>query len=296
LRASIGARGRACVVIAVLLALAAPAATGRASGARRTASDVSTVPEIPTPAGVTDEPDYHWYTYPASTADAPHYLLAVKRSPAPSPHPALLLPDTSGGFNRDYLVFADELAARGVDVAVACLYTAPEPLDPSGTRVPCPDAPLFDGVAETFVGQLDSVVEGAYAVLGPNTPLAIMGFSRGAGVTAMRASALRFEPVILASGRYDAWGSNTAPDGRADVVQRADHWLAPALILHGTIDAAVPVAQSSRLEAALRAAGVDVESRYYEGAGHNLSGEPTVHDDLVNRVIGFLCAHYACAQ
>jgi dienelactone hydrolase len=283
-------------VIAVLLALAAPAGAGRAFAARRAAPGVSTVAEIPTPAGVTDESDYHWYTDPASSPDVSPFLLAVKRSPAASPHPTVLSVDTSGGLNLDYLVFADELAARGVDVAVACLYNAPDPLDPATRRIPCADAPLFDGIAETFVAQLDSLVEGAYRVLGPDTPLAIMGFSRGAGIAAMRASALRFEPVILASGRYEAWGSNTSPSGRVDVTQRVDHWLAPALIMHGTIDAAVPVAQSSRLEAALRAAGVDVESRYYEGAGHNLSGEPTAHDDLVNRVIGFLCSRYECAQ
>jgi len=292
----LGARGRVCAVVVVLVALGVPlgVGTGRAVAARRAVSG-TTVPEIPLPEGVTGEPDYHWYQWP-TTPGTPHVLLAVKRSTAPSPHPAVLLPDTSGGFNRDYLVFADELAARGVDVAVACMYSAPDPLDPAGTRIPCADAPRFDSIAETFVAQLDSLVDGAYAILGRDTPLAIMGFSRGAGVAAMRASALRFEPVILASGRYEDWGSNTTPTGLVDVAPRANHWVAPALIFHGTADAAVPIQQSYTLESALRAAGVDVDSRYYEGAGHNLSGEPSAHDDLVNRTIQFLCTHYACAQ
>jgi dienelactone hydrolase len=207
----------------------------------------------------------------------------------------VLLADTSGGFNRDYLVFADELVARGLDVAVGCLYVATSANDPESRRVPCVDAVVFDGVIDSMVTQLDGLVDATYGALGRSTHLALMGFSRGASVISARASAWRPEPVVLASGRYEGWIRDAVePAVRTNVGDRVAAWRAPALILHGTSDAAVSVSQSQVLETALRAEGVDVESAYYEGAGHNLPGEPAVHDDFVNRVVGFVCTRLGC--
>lgn len=55
----------------------------------------------------------------------------------------------------------------------------------------------------------------------------------------------------------------------------------PFLILHGTADTAVPVAQSDRLAAALRDCGTETTQRYVEGAGHLWSG---VSDAVVESV------------
>ena len=232
----------------------------------------------------------------APAGAGPHVLLAVRRSGVTGPHPAILLPDTSGGFNLDYLAFGDALVARGFDVAVGCLFTAPDVLAPESGRIPCAEAPLFDAVVDSVVGELDSLVRAVYGALGPSTRLAVMGFSRGSGIAALRASAGRPEPVVLVSGRYEGWNSvaGAVPGGDVNVVDRAGDWRAPALILHGTSDGAVSVAQAQRLEAGLRAAGVDVESHYYEGSGHNLSGEPGVRDDLEVRVAAFVCARLTC--
>jgi alpha-beta hydrolase superfamily lysophospholipase len=223
-------------------------------------------------------------------------LLAVRRSAVVGRHPAILLPDTSGGLNLDYLAFGDALVARGFDVAVGCLFTAPDVLAPESGRIPCADAPLFDAVVDSVVADLDSLVRAVYGALGPSTPLAVMGFSRGSGIAALRASAGRPEPVVLVSGKYEGWNSvaGAVPGGDVNVVDRAASWRAPALILHGTSDGAVSVAQAQNLEAGLRAAGVDVESHYYEGSGHNLSGEPGVGDDLEVRVAAFVCARLTC--
>ena len=252
------------------------------------------VTEIARPDGVVND-GYQWYLYPPS--GGAQLLLAVRRSTDIGRHPAVLLADTSGGFNLDYLTFADELVARGFDAAVGCLFTPPVPLEPGSGRIPCATAPPFDGVADTMVADLDLLVDAAYRALGPSTRLALMGFSRGAAIAALRASVGRPEPVLLASGRYNGWNSTTdpEPDGTVNVVDRVSGWRAPALILHGTSDGAAPVSQSYELEAALRAAGDDVESHYYEGAGHNLAGEPGVRDDLVNRVTRFLCARLTCS-
>jgi dipeptidyl aminopeptidase/acylaminoacyl peptidase len=78
-----------------------------------------------------------------------------------------------------------------------------------------------------------------------------------------------------------------------NVVDRVDGWRAPTLILHGTDDAAVPISQAQDLEAALRARDVDVQARYYEGAGHNLSGDAAV-PDFEQTITDFLCGRFAC--
>ena len=53
--------------------------------------------------------------------------------------------------------------------------------------------------------------------------------------------------------------------------------------------------QAQHLEAALRAHGVDVAAHYYEGAGHNLDGDPAVGTDLEDQITQFVCARIACA-
>jgi alpha-beta hydrolase superfamily lysophospholipase len=176
------------------------------------------------------------------------------------------------------------------------LYSAPDVLDPASGRIPCATAPLFDGIVDSMVAGLDSLVDATYGALGASMPLAVMGFSRGAGIAALRASAGRPEPVVLASGRYTGWSSagGAAATGDVNVVDRVGAWRAPALILHGTIDGAVAVQQAYDLDAALHTAGADVESQYYEGAGHNLAGEPAVHDPLLDRVTQFLCSRLTC--
>ncbi len=102
---------------------------------------------------------------------------------------------------------------------------------------------------------------------------------------------------MLVSGMYEGWNGigSTVPGGEVNVVERVSGWRAPVLILHGTGDGAVPVVQAYDLEAALRGIGADVEAQYYEGAGHNLAGEPALAPDFRNRITQFLCARLTCS-
>ena len=249
---------------------------------------------MPRPANVTDDA-FQWF---ARSPGSPNpVLLAVRRSTTPRPHPAVLLADASGGLNPDYLAFADELVARGFDVAVGCLFTIAAGADPQLPTIPCPDSPPPMGVVDASVPDLDAVVDAAHEVLGASTPLAVMGFSRGGGIAALRASAGRPEAVVLVSAKYEGFSTlDPEPSGEVNIVERGvTGWRVPTLVLHGTADAAIPVAQAHDFEAALLAAGAPVEAHYYEGAGHNLSGEPAVHDDLIATIAQFLCARLGCA-
>ena len=248
---------------------------------------------VPPPAGVADD-GMQWFTRAPGTADP--VLLGVRRSASPWPHPALLVVDASGGLNPDYVTFADEFVGRGFDVAVGCLFSADPTAVPQVPLIPCPGAPTLMGVVDAAVPDLDALVDAAYDVLGASTPLAIVGFSRGAGIAALRASEGRREPVILVSGKYEGWSTlGAVPGGEVNVLERIAGWKPPALVLHGTADGAIPVSQAHNFETALLAAGAAVESHYYEGSGHNLAGDLAVHADLQGRITTFLCDRLACA-
>jgi dienelactone hydrolase len=274
------------------------ATVGRASPSTSTtppptSTTVPDIVEVPRPARVADE-TFKWFAHPA--ANGAQVLLGVKRNSEPGPHSAILLVTASGGLNVDYVSFAEQLSDRGFDVAVGCWFASSGVLDPENLMIPCASAPLFKGVVDDAVPDLGSLVEATQHALGASTRLALVGFSRGAGIAALRASAGHSEPVVLVSGMYEGWNGigSTVPGGEANVVDRVDGWRAPVLILHGTNDGAVPVVQAYDLEAALRGAGVDVESHYYEGSGHNLAGEPGAGADLQNRIAEFLCARLGC--
>jgi acetyl esterase/lipase len=64
----------------------------------------------------------------------------------------------------------------------------------------------------------------------------------------------------------------------------------PALILHGTKDALVPLAQSERLAEALKKAGVDHELLVVEGAPHSFHLQPK-EQDLRPKVLAFFDKH-----
>jgi dipeptidyl aminopeptidase/acylaminoacyl peptidase len=99
---------------------------------------------------------------------------------------------------------------------------------------------------------------------------------------------------VLISGRYESPDPNVGAG--VDVVAQARGFRAPSLILHGVVDGVIPVQVARDLEAALRAQGRDVVAQYYDGAGHNLDGEPTVRDDMENRIVTFLCQHLTCGE
>src|SRR5205823_9102415 len=108
------------LVLAVATTACSGAATGaaarRASHSSKTApASSTTVPTTTAPPDITPvaTPDgvshvgYQWYTHPAPGGSV---LLAVRHSGAsPLSRPAVILDDTSGGFNLDYLTFADNL-------------------------------------------------------------------------------------------------------------------------------------------------------------------------------------------
>jgi len=71
-------------------------------------------------------------------------------------------------------------------------------------------------------------------------------------------------------------------------VHRADRITKPLLLMHGTEDPVVPIAQSEALADRIRTAGGDVEFVVYEGEGHGFRDPVNVADEY-ERTENFLC-------
>ncbi len=192
----------------------------------RRAGDVT---EVARPANVADEA-FRWFEYPAP--NHAKVLIGIMRVPGRGPHPGILLVHASGGLNTDYVAFANELAARGFDVGLGCWFGGVAVQEPNGPQIACADAPDFKGVVDDAVHDLDSLAFATHHALGASERLTLIGFSRGAGVTALRASHGRKEPVVLTSGMYEGWNSigSDVPGGEVDVVGRVEQgakWKVP---------------------------------------------------------------------
>jgi acetyl esterase/lipase len=107
-----------------------------------------------------------------------------------------------------------------------------------------------------------------------------------------RVRALSHEPVRAFLG--DGSTPPTAIARDASPVHQVRGEAAPMLLLHGTRDAWVPIAQSEELAASLRAAGVPHRLVRVEGARHGFGLEvndpevPDIFRDLLSEILAFL--------
>ena len=74
---------------------------------------------------------------------------------------------------------------------------------------------------------------------------------------------------------------------KASPLKRVAEIKVPVLLAHGAADRRVPLDHSRQFAAAARAAGVDIDTVYYNGEGHGWS-DPKDHAEFLGRVERFL--------
>src|SRR5215207_1763039 len=216
-------------------------------------------------------------------------LRAAVARPAPGggPYPAVLILHGSHGFAEEYVRLARDLAWSGVVAVAACWF---EGGVGAGARfvksLPCPDAPPVIRVTPAALDRIDALVVAVRALPGVRPDrVALFGHSRGGGAALMYAlGAGGVRALVLNSTGYPP-----------EVVARAPEIAAPILLLHGTRDdpadggsALTAVDRARAFEAALRAAGKEVDATYFE-AGHNdLFASAAQYDATVRRISAFL--------
>jgi dienelactone hydrolase len=222
-----------------------------------------------------------------------HLLVGTLKSPKPGKHVGVLLVTGTEGLTTGYPELAEDLVARGFDVAVGCWF-GNQAVTPPSQRIDCSGAPPFVGVTEDAVPDHDALVDGARGGLGDYSTLALVGLSRGGGIAMLRAADGSTDPVVSLSGMLEGTTNLGEEPNEVNVVSRADRIKAPVLILHGEADNVVPVTQARDMEQALRAHGADVVAKYYPGADHALALNADVRADMVEQITQFLCARATC--
>ncbi len=197
----------------------------------------------------------------------------------PGPHPVVLVLHGSGGMDLGGFLFREQarrLARQGY------LALVPHYFDRTGTRIA--DVGTMVRRFPDWLETLSDLTTFAVTMRGADPGrVGLVGYSLG-GFLALSLATL--DPRIDAVVEY--YGG--LPDELAD---RAGS-LPPTLVLHGTADGIVPVAEAHRLLERLEAVGVPHESRLYPGAGHGFLGAS--HRDSVARAEAFLTRYVAAAS
>lgn len=192
------------------------------------------------------------------------------------PWPAVVLYMDAFGVREDLAVMARRLAAAGYVVAVPNLYHrsgAFAPFDPALVAAGGAERDRFMGMIKSING--DMVMQDTAAVLQhldsrrtvrPG-PIGTVGYCMGGGY-ALRAAGVFPDRVAAAASFHGGSLATDRPDSphQLAAVMRARLYVGVAAIDPGFSDE-----QRQRLDAALRAGGVDYEIEIYDGAQHGFA-------------------------
>jgi len=225
-------------------------------------------------------------------ADSGVLRAAIARPAGPGPFPTAIMLHGTHGFAEEYVTFAKDLARQGVLGIAACWFEGSRGLGARFiTPIPCPGAPRVldaEGAARFRLSrQILQALVNSVKQMPDVRGIALFGQSRGGGA-ALDYALQRpgsISALVLNSTGYPPEMTNAAAG--LDV---------PVLILHGVADnpadggsSITNIEMARRFEAALRAAGKQVEVKYYEGGGHNsLFTSPAEYADAVQRISTFL--------
>lgn len=192
-----------------------------------------------------------------------------------SPRPTvLMLHGADGlGYNTQYREGARNVAAAGYQVHLVHY------LDRTGER-----RASFGTLFQNFMPWMDTVQDAlAFAADHPGADsrrIGIIGISLGAALGLAVSST---DPRVKALVNY----FGPLPQGAIATTSK----LPPTLVLHGSADPIVPVANAYAVEALLRQQNVPHEIKVYPGQGHGFRG--AAEDDATTRSLAFLQRHLA---
>jgi dienelactone hydrolase len=201
-------------------------------------------------------------------------LAAVYVPTGPGPFPTIVYLHGASGLANVQVRWARQLADAGYLVVVGC-YLHGKDGDPNAF-LPCDGMPPRNIYDTKEVGTAFNALVDTAKALGPadTSHMGLVGVSFGAE-TSLDSQV----PGVLAIVG-DAGYGDPAKAGNA-----------PILLLGGTADPEVDHANLVTYENAMRAAGKDIESHYYDGAGHVVTLQPQSSADATQRIITFLDQH-----
>ncbi|MGO4524563.1 dienelactone hydrolase family protein [Microvirga sp. 2MCAF35] len=195
-----------------------------------------------------------------------------------SPRPAVLMLHGADGlsYNTQYREGARNVAAAGYQVHLVHY------LDRTGEK-----RASFGTLFQNFMPWMSTVQDAlSFASDQPNADsrrIGIVGISLGAALSLAVAST---DPRVKALVNY----FGPLPQGAIATTSK----LPPTLVLHGSADPIVPVANAYAVEALLRQQDVPHEIKVYPGQGHGFRGK--AEDDASARSLAFLQRYLADAD
>ncbi len=195
------------------------------------------------------------------------------QTPGSGPRPAvLMLHGADGlGYNTQYREGARSVAAAGYQVHLVHY------LDRTGER-----RASFATLFQNFMPWMNTVQDAlGFAATYPGVDagrIGIVGISLGAALgLAVSSTDKRVKTLVTYFGPL--------PEGAIATTSR----LPPTLVLHGSADHIVPVANAYAVEALLRQQNVPHEVKVYPGQGHGFRG--AAEKDATQRALAFLRRH-----
>jgi dienelactone hydrolase len=189
--------------------------------------------------------------------------------------PAVLMLHGADGLNRNtqYHEGARAMAAAGYQVHLVHY------LDRTGEKR-ASFATLFQNFMPWMNTVQDALAFAAKQPLADANRIGIVGISLGAALGLAVSST---DPRVKTLVNY----FGPLPQGAITTMSR----LPPTLVLHGSVDPIVPVANAYAVEALLRQQNVPYEIKVYPGQGHGFRG--AAEEDATQRSLAFLNRHLA---
>ena len=235
---------------------------------------------IAAPAGF-EVPRADWFKLNGSNGH--RSVMAVLRPQGSGPFPVVVVLHGADGLAGRYLSVADDLARAGFLVVAGC-WQAGEAKTPGNTL--CEEAsPQTAWIADPAANSGKDLIAAARSLPDARADrIGLYGMSRGGHAALWAASTGAGVQAVVADAPAHRPAITPAPPSTLDVVDRLD---APLLILHGSSDNVIPVAQSQEYERAARALGKSISVVYFDGIGHIASVQPGSQAEARQRAIAF---------
>jgi carboxymethylenebutenolidase len=215
------------------------------------------------------------------------FLTAVIRPEGAGPFPVVVVLHGANGLTKGYLSVAEDLARAGFLVVYGCWQAGKALSD--GTRLCSEATPERSWVADPAANSGKEIIAFARTLRGGRADrIGLLGISRGGHAALWAASTGAGVQAVVVDAPAHAPNVHPAPAKPLSVLAGL---AAPVLMMHGTRDSVIPVAQSSEYEWAARAAGKPVTAVYFRDVGHMATVIPESQAEARGRAIAFFREH-----
>jgi dienelactone hydrolase len=213
-------------------------------------------------------------------ASGQKFLTAIFRPEGTGPFPVVVMLHGGQGLSKPFMSLTQDVSRGGFLVVAGC-WRAGTPLCSEAT-------PQAEWAANPAHSGKELIAMARTLPDARADRIGLYGFSIGGYAALFAASSGADVQAVVADAPAHVPTGDPRPPKTLDVLPGLT---APLLLMHGTADKLVPVAQSREYEQAARAGGKVLVVSYFEGVGHIASVQPESQAEARQRAIAFLREH-----